>query len=48
MWSRYAFVPEAAAWADFRAELGALAEELLGLAPRPRLAPTDTVPILVQ
>lgn len=48
MCSRYAFVPEAAAWADFRAVLGALAEELLGLAPRPRLAPTDTVPILVQ
>lgn len=48
MCSRYAFVPDAAAWTDFRAAFGALAEELLGLAPRPRLAPTDTVPILVQ
>lgn len=48
MCSRYAFVPEARAWADFRAVLGAIAEELLGLDPRPRLAPTDTVPILVQ
>jgi len=46
--SRYAFVPEAKAWADFRAVLGEVAEELLGLAPRPQLAPTDTVPILVQ
>jgi len=48
MCSRYAFVPEARAWADFRAVFGDLAEELLGLAPRPKLAPTDTVPILVQ
>lgn len=48
MCSRYAFVPEARAWADFRAVLGEVAEELLGLPPRPRLAPTDTVPILVQ
>ena len=48
MCSRYAFVPEARAWADFRAVLGDLAETLLGLAPRPKLAPTDTVPILVQ
>ena len=48
MCSRYAFVPEARAWADFRAVLGGLAEELLGLPPRPKLAPTDTVPILVQ
>ena len=48
MCSRYSFVPEAHAWADFRAVFGALAEELLGLAPRPKLAPTDTVPILVQ
>lgn len=48
MCSRYSFVPEARAWADFRAVLGDLAEELLGLAPRPKLAPTDRVPILVQ
>lgn len=48
MCSRYAFVPEARAWADFRAVLGGIAEELLGLPPRPRLAPTDSVPILVQ
>jgi putative SOS response-associated peptidase YedK len=46
--SRYAFVPEARAWTDFRAVLGELADELLGLTPRPKLAPTDTVPILVQ
>lgn len=48
MCSRYAFVPEARAWTDFRAVLGALADELLALPPRPRLAPTDTVAILVQ
>jgi putative SOS response-associated peptidase YedK len=48
MCSRYAFVPEAAAWVDFRAVLGALAEELLALPARPRLAPTDTVAVLVQ
>jgi putative SOS response-associated peptidase YedK len=48
MCSRYSFVPEPRAWADFRAVLGALAEELLGLAPKPKLAPTDTVPILVR
>ena len=48
MCSRYAFVPEAQAWVDFRAVLGALAEELLGLPARPRLAPTDAVPIVVQ
>lgn len=48
MCSRYAFVPEAAAWIDFRAAFGTLAEELLGLAPLPKLAPTDRVPILVQ
>jgi len=48
MCSRYAFVPDAAAWADYRSVLGALGEELLALAARPRLAPTDTVPIVVQ
>jgi putative SOS response-associated peptidase YedK len=48
MCSRYAFVPDAAAWADYRAVFGALGEELLALAARPRLAPTDTVPIVVQ
>jgi len=48
MCSRYAFVPEARAWIDFHAAFGALADELLALPPRPRLAPTDTVPIVVQ
>jgi putative SOS response-associated peptidase YedK len=48
MCSRYAFVPDGAAWADYRAALGALAEELLALAASPRLAPTDRVPIVVQ
>jgi putative SOS response-associated peptidase YedK len=48
MCSRYAFVPDGAAWADYRAVLGALAEELLALAAAPRLAPTDRVPIVVQ
>ena len=48
MCSRYAFVPDASAWADFRAVLGALGDELLALQARPRLAPTDTVPIVVQ
>ena len=48
MCSRYAFVPDAAAWADYRSVLGSLGEELLALAARPRLAPTDTVPIVVQ
>jgi putative SOS response-associated peptidase YedK len=48
MCSRYAFVPDSAAWVDFRAALGALAEELLALAAAPRLAPTDRVPIVVQ
>ncbi|MGH8482103.1 MAG: SOS response-associated peptidase [Nevskiaceae bacterium] len=48
MCSRYAFVPDSAAWADFRAVLGALADELLALAAQPRLAPTDRAPIVVQ
>jgi putative SOS response-associated peptidase YedK len=46
--SRYAFVPDGAAWADYRAVLGALAEELLALTAAPKLAPTDRVPIVVQ
>lgn len=48
MCSRYAFIPDSAAWADYRAALGALAEELLALAASPKLAPTDRVPIIVQ
>jgi putative SOS response-associated peptidase YedK len=48
MCSRYAFVPDGAAWADYRAALGALADELLALAASPKLAPTDRVPIIVQ
>jgi len=48
MCSRYAFVPDSAAWADFRAVLGAVAEELLALAAQPKLSPTDRVPIVVQ
>ena len=48
MCSRYAFIPDGAAWADYRAALGALAEELLALAASPKLAPTDQVPIIVQ
>ena len=48
MCSRYEFVPDAAAWADFRTVLGALGDELLALEPRPKLAPTDLVPIVVR
>lgn len=48
MCSRYAFIPEAAAWADFRALLGELAEQLLALTAQPKLAPTDRVPIVIQ
>jgi putative SOS response-associated peptidase YedK len=48
MCSRYAFIPDRAAWADYRAVLGALAEELLALAAAPKLAPTDRVPSIVQ
>jgi putative SOS response-associated peptidase YedK len=48
MCSRYAFVPEPAAWADFRAVLAEVADELLALPPRPKLAPTDAVPIVIQ
>lgn len=48
MCSRYAFVPDSAAWADFRAVLGEIAEELLALPAQPKLAPTDRVPIVVQ
>lgn len=48
MCSRYAFIPEAAAWVDFRALLGDLAGELLALTAQPKLAPTDRVPIVIQ
>lgn len=48
MCSRYAFVPEPAAWADFHAVLAEIADELLALPPRPKLAPTDAVPIVIQ
>ena len=48
MCSRYAFVPDSDAWADFRDALGAIADELLALAAAPKLAPTDRVPIVVQ
>jgi len=48
MCSRYAFVPDSVAWADFRAVLGEVAEELLALAALPKLAPTDRVPIVIQ
>lgn len=48
MCSRYSFVPDSIAWADYRAMLGALAEELLALAAAPRIAPTDRVPIVVR
>lgn len=48
MCSRYAFIPDAAAWADYRAVLGALGDELLALQARPRLAPTDAIPIVIQ
>ncbi len=48
MCSRYAFVPDRAAWADFRAVLAEIAEDLLALPAAPRLAPTDRVPIVIQ
>lgn len=48
MCSRYAFVPDESAWADYRSVFGPLADELLAHSARPRLAPTDTVPIVVQ
>jgi putative SOS response-associated peptidase YedK len=48
MCSRYAFVPDAPAWADYRSVFGALADELLAHPARPRLAPTDAVPVVVQ
>ena len=48
MCSRYAFIPEPAAWADFRAVLAEVADELLALPAMPKLAPTDRVPIVVQ
>jgi len=48
MCSRYAFIPDSAAWADFRAVLGEIAGELLALQAQPKLAPTDRVPIVIQ
>ncbi len=48
MCSRYAFIPDSAAWADFRAVLDEIAEELLALQAMPKLAPTDRVPIVIQ
>ena len=48
MCSRYAFVPDSAAWADFRAVLAEIAEDLLALPALPRLAPTDRVPVVIQ
>lgn len=48
MCSRYAFVPDESAWADYRSVFGSLADELLAQTARPRLAPTDTVPVVVQ
>jgi putative SOS response-associated peptidase YedK len=48
MCSRYAFIPDAAAWADYRAALAEIAEELLALTAQPKLAPTDRVPVVVQ
>ena len=48
MCSRYAFVPDSAAWADVRAALGEIADELLALPPQPKMAPTDRAPIVVQ
>ena len=48
MCSRYAFVPEPAAWADFHAVLAEVADELLALPPRPKLvrvaAPPAKIP----
>jgi putative SOS response-associated peptidase YedK len=46
--SRYEFVPDPRAWVDFREVLGVLADELLLREGRPKLAPTDRVPIVVQ
>ena len=48
MCSRYAFVPDSHAWGDFRTAFGELADALLALQARPKLAPTDAVPIVVQ
>jgi putative SOS response-associated peptidase YedK len=46
--SRYAFIPDSAAWADFRAVLAEIADELLALPAMPRVSPTDRVPIVIQ
>ncbi|MGQ0585776.1 MAG: SOS response-associated peptidase [Gammaproteobacteria bacterium] len=48
MCSRYAFVPDSAAWADFRTALAEVAEALLALPSQPKIAPTDRAPIVVQ
>jgi len=48
MCSRYAFVPDGAAWADFRAVLAEIAEELLALPALPKIAPTDRAPIVIR
>ena len=48
MCSRYAFVPDSAAWADFRAVLAEIAEDLLALPALPKIAPTDRAPIVIQ
>ena len=48
MCSRYAFVPDSAAWADFRAVLAEIAEELLALPALPKIAPTDRAPVVIQ
>jgi putative SOS response-associated peptidase YedK len=46
--SRYAFVPDSAAWADFRAALAKIADDLLALPAQPKIAPTDRAPIVIQ
>src|SRR5690348_10536973 len=48
MCSRYAFVPDSAAWADFRAVLAEIAADLLALPALPKIAPTDRAPIVIQ
>ncbi|MGH8442785.1 MAG: SOS response-associated peptidase [Nevskiaceae bacterium] len=48
MCSRYAFVPDSAAWADFRTALAEIADALLALPAQPKIAPTDRAPIVIQ
>jgi len=48
MCSRYAFVPDSAAWADFRAVLAEIADDLLALPAQAKIAPTDRAPIVIQ